>query len=373
MAWDREGYRRDVLDPARQSGNVPPPDCTCGTACRRDIGDPGAFAAQVAAVLGYWRELANSRTYAPLAQARCSPRTARLERDGPLTLQRFAARHAQARRESLERLARLADTEAGAATHAGPATVARLRDAAGGRSATPTSLRRSVRRASGSSTAFPSAACRAAPEAGRPGPDLQPLGLSAVGRGRLRRCRARRFPGPGRVPARRRASRLDDRRDRRGAGPGGRPALHGSGQGAQRERPGHPAHRGAPARRAGHAAAVRGRRTAAAAGARRVPRSGPSPARPRELGLDEDEAGLIAAAVLAPDALESHAPAGHEASWPRAGYAARSGWGPDCPPPTRCTSASPRWTPRSPRSAGVPTRNWPWSGASRRPACWPRP
>ena len=131
MDWDREGYRRDVLDPARRSGNVPPPDLYVRYGLPGDIGDPGLFAAHIAAVLGYWRELANSRTYAPLAQALITAHGT-LERNGRLTLRRFAEGQAHARQESLERLTRLADTEAGAATHAGPATVTRLRDAAGG-------------------------------------------------------------------------------------------------------------------------------------------------------------------------------------------------------------------------------------------------
>ena len=131
MDWDREGYRRDVLDPARRSGNVPPPDLYVRYGLLGDVGDPGVFTAHIAAVLGYWRELANNRTYAPLAQALITAHGT-LDRNGRLTLRRFAEGQAHARQESLERLRRLADTEAGAATHAGPATVTRLRDAAGG-------------------------------------------------------------------------------------------------------------------------------------------------------------------------------------------------------------------------------------------------
>jgi len=131
VGWDREGYRRDVLDPARRSGNVPPPDLYVRYGLPGDISDPGRFAEHIAAVLRYWRELANNRTYAPLAQALITAHGA-LERNGRLTPRRFAEGRAHARQESMERLRRLADTEAGAATHAGPATVTRLRDAAGG-------------------------------------------------------------------------------------------------------------------------------------------------------------------------------------------------------------------------------------------------
>ena len=109
MDWDREGYRRDVLDPARRSGNVPPPDLYVRYGLRGDIGDPGVFAAHIAAVLGYWRELANNRTYAPLAQALITAHGT-LERNGRLTLRRFAEGQAHSRQESLERLTRLAGT-----------------------------------------------------------------------------------------------------------------------------------------------------------------------------------------------------------------------------------------------------------------------
>ena len=131
MDWDRERYRRDVLDPARRSGNVPPPDLYVRYGVRGDVSDPATFAEHIATVLGYWRELAISRTYAPLAQALIVAHGT-LERDGRLTPRRFAERQAHARQESMERLRRLAETEAGAATHAGPATVSRLRNAAGG-------------------------------------------------------------------------------------------------------------------------------------------------------------------------------------------------------------------------------------------------
>jgi hypothetical protein len=129
--WDRERYRRDVLDPARRSGNVPPPDLYVRYGLPPGVTDPALFAGHVDMVLGYWRELANNRTYAPLARALITAHGT-LERSGRLTLRRFAERQAHARQETMERLRRLAETEAGAATHAGQATVTRLRDAAGG-------------------------------------------------------------------------------------------------------------------------------------------------------------------------------------------------------------------------------------------------
>jgi len=129
--WDRDRYRRDVLEPARRSGNVPPPDLYVRYGLPGGVADPAVFAAHIAAVLGYWRELGTTRTYAPLAQALITAHGA-LQRDGRLTPAGFAERHAHARRENVQRLSRLAETEAGAATHVGPATVTRLRDAVGG-------------------------------------------------------------------------------------------------------------------------------------------------------------------------------------------------------------------------------------------------
>ncbi len=131
MDWDRDRYRRDVLDPARRSGNVPPPDLYVRYGLPGDVRDPAMFAGHISKVLGYWRELGNTRTYAPLAQALITAHGT-LERNGRLTVAGFAERYAHARRENMERLSRLAATEAGAATHVGPATVTRLRDAVGG-------------------------------------------------------------------------------------------------------------------------------------------------------------------------------------------------------------------------------------------------
>jgi hypothetical protein len=128
VPWDREQYRLEVLEPARQAGNVPPADLYVRYGLPSDISDPVAFDKQVHEALGYWRELRSSRVYARLADALIA-RHAELAQDGPLTLEKFTKRHAQAHREQIDQLARLADAEAGAATHVGPATVARLRSA----------------------------------------------------------------------------------------------------------------------------------------------------------------------------------------------------------------------------------------------------
>lgn len=131
MAWDRARYLSDVLDPARRAGNVPPADLYLRYGLASGRIDPTAFSKQLRDVVGYWRELKSRRTYARLAENLLAAH-AELERAGQLSPQGFAERVAQGRRENIGRLSRLAETEAGAATHVGPATVARLRDAVGG-------------------------------------------------------------------------------------------------------------------------------------------------------------------------------------------------------------------------------------------------
>jgi hypothetical protein len=131
VAWDRARYRSDVLDPARRAGNVPPADLYVRYGLAPGRTDATAFSEQVREVVGYWRELKSSRTLARLAENLLAAH-AELERAGQLTPQGFAERLAQGRRENIGRLNRLAETEAGAATYVGPTTVARLRDTVGG-------------------------------------------------------------------------------------------------------------------------------------------------------------------------------------------------------------------------------------------------
>ncbi len=131
MAWDRDRYLADVLEPARKAGNVPPPDLYARYGLPGDLRDQAAFARQVTDVVAFWRELAGRRTYARLADTLIRAH-AQLELAGPLTLKGFAERQADARKAQMEHLARLAEGEAGVATHVGPAAVARLRDALGG-------------------------------------------------------------------------------------------------------------------------------------------------------------------------------------------------------------------------------------------------
>lgn len=145
MPWDPEQYRLEVLEPARRAGNVPSANLYLRYGLPGDISDPQAFAKRISEVLAYWQALKSKRTYARLAETLIA-KHAELERAGRLTPAKFVELHAHARREQTERLAGLADTEAGAATHVGPVTVARLRGAFGG-SVTETEVRDALRKA----------------------------------------------------------------------------------------------------------------------------------------------------------------------------------------------------------------------------------
>jgi hypothetical protein len=131
VSWNREQYLAEVLEPARKAGNVPPPDLYARYGLPAGLSDEAAFTRQVADVVAFWRELKGRRMYARLADTLITAH-AELEKAGRLTLQIFAARYADARREQLDRLTRLAEAEAGAATHVGPDAVARLRSALDG-------------------------------------------------------------------------------------------------------------------------------------------------------------------------------------------------------------------------------------------------
>jgi hypothetical protein len=125
MPWDRERYCRDVLEPARQAGNVPPPDLYLRYGLPPGISSTAAFGDRVAEVVACWRDLDRRGRYQQIARALLTAHT-ELERTGPLTPARFAGLHREARRKRAVQLARLAGAEAGAVTHAGPATIRRL-------------------------------------------------------------------------------------------------------------------------------------------------------------------------------------------------------------------------------------------------------
>ena len=68
MAWNRDQYLADVLEPARKAGNVPPPDLYARYGLPGDIRDEAAFERQIDQVVAFWRELKSRRMYARLAE-----------------------------------------------------------------------------------------------------------------------------------------------------------------------------------------------------------------------------------------------------------------------------------------------------------------
>jgi hypothetical protein len=131
VGWDREQYRLEVLEPARRAGNVPPADLYVRYGVPSDIRDPAAFSERVTTVVAYWQELKNKRTYARLAETLIRTHD-QMNKAGRLTLEKFAENQAHSHREQMDRLTRLAGLEAGRATHVGPVDVARLHGALGG-------------------------------------------------------------------------------------------------------------------------------------------------------------------------------------------------------------------------------------------------
>ena len=145
MAWDPEKYRVEVLDPARRAGNVPPPDLYVRYGLPRDISNQKAFDERITEVVDYWQTLKSKRTFARLAEQLIA-KHAELERSGRLTLRRLAEMDANAHRKQIEQLAELAQTEANGTSHAGPGTVAKLRGALRG-AITEAEVREALRKA----------------------------------------------------------------------------------------------------------------------------------------------------------------------------------------------------------------------------------
>jgi hypothetical protein len=145
VAWDQERYLAEVLEPARKAGNVPPADLYQRYGLPRSGVDQLAFQRQVDGVVAYWKQLQSRRQYASLAEALLAAHT-KLEQAGKLTGRSFADHEADARSARLARLARLAQSEADQATHVGPASVTRLRDALGG-AVSDDDVREALRRA----------------------------------------------------------------------------------------------------------------------------------------------------------------------------------------------------------------------------------
>jgi hypothetical protein len=145
VAWDPEKYKVEVLEPARRAGNVPPPDLYVRYGLPRDISNQKAFDERISEVVGYWHTLKSKRTYARLAEQLIA-KHAELERSGRLTLQRLVELDANAHRKQTEQLAELAKTEANSASHVGPVTVAKLHGALRG-AVTDAEVRAALRKA----------------------------------------------------------------------------------------------------------------------------------------------------------------------------------------------------------------------------------
>jgi len=68
--FDKSGYCRAVLDPARKRGNVPPPDLLVRYAVSAEMErDAAAFEARVDQVVKYWRGIRQQKLYRKLAEA----------------------------------------------------------------------------------------------------------------------------------------------------------------------------------------------------------------------------------------------------------------------------------------------------------------
>ncbi len=102
--FDRARYRRDVLEPARKRGNIPPPDLIIRYAVSPGMErDAAAFAARVAEVVKYWRGLQQQIVFKPLAVALLAAH-ARLKDAGQLSYAHFARQQGAERAEALSKL-----------------------------------------------------------------------------------------------------------------------------------------------------------------------------------------------------------------------------------------------------------------------------
>ncbi len=352
MAWDREAYRRDVLEPARQAGNVPPADLY------QRYGLPasahgGTVAQWIAKVVTYWRELQSDLVLRTLA-GRLLVAHDRLEGAGPLTADRLAQLHEQHRELLRDRLARYAKAVASEQAVTGPDTVAKLVSLLG-QSVTDADVVTALQDAGVHVVqAFPVLPATPDAQLGVLLPYLDDLGLQLsaeiifaddVQRGfrvldGFRLSDGRRLDEAALARAKLEADRLAfaDRAKER----------------IQRAL----ASMGTAARTPGGldalmlAEVVQRLRQFIRLGV-----SGPRclAARAMELGLVSDEANLLAAALRAEDTTEAVRQQVNQ-MLSTASCARRSGWLRGCPPGIRCGPALTRWAPRSTGSAGRPPR-----------------
>ena len=365
MAWDREAYRRDVLEPARQAGSVPPADLY------QRYGLPagahgGTVAQWIAKVVAYWRELQSDLVLRTLA-GRLLLAHDRLERAGPLTADRLAQLHEQHRELLRDRLASYAKAVASEQAVAGPDTVAKLVSLLG-RSVTDADVVTALQDAGVSVVeAFP--ALPATPDAQLRVllSYLDDLGLQLsaeiifaddVRRGfrvldGFRLSDGRRLDEAALARAKLEADRLafaDRARERI------QKALTSVGTAART--PG------------GLDALMLAEVVERLRQFIRLGVSGPRflAARAMELGLVSDEANLPGRGPARRGHDRGRAPAGRPDAQHGPAARRRSGWPPGCPPGIRCGPASTRWAPRSTGSAGRPPPPLPRARSSRLPS-----
>ena len=130
--FDPDGYRRDVLDPARKRGNIPPPDLLVRYAVALEMEhDPAAFETRVAQVVKYWRSIRQQKIYRKLAEALLAAH-AELKAVGKINFGHFMQRRRDERDQAQARLESVVK-EIAATTPAVPrATLTWLYDECGG-------------------------------------------------------------------------------------------------------------------------------------------------------------------------------------------------------------------------------------------------
>ena len=145
MSWDQEKYLKEVIEPARKAGNTPPRDLYVRYGLPRTVSGQKAFEERIDEVVAYWQTLKSKRTYTRLAETLIA-KHAELDRSGRLTLQKFIELDADTHRKQTDELSGLAKSEADRATHVGPDAVARLHGALRG-AVTEAEVREALRKA----------------------------------------------------------------------------------------------------------------------------------------------------------------------------------------------------------------------------------
>lgn len=142
MPWDQEKYKKEVLLPARKSG-LPADLFVLYGFDDRLPADQNAFSKQVSAVTGLWKSLENRQQFSTAVKT-LKAMHAELEKSKALSPKAFQARRDQKLAEAAQQLNELiAGLEA---THVGPDTVAALRQVTGGAADEPR-IRRALRAA----------------------------------------------------------------------------------------------------------------------------------------------------------------------------------------------------------------------------------